>query len=416
MCSFVVGGVLMNIDFLTVDELYKMHNENESELVDLMYSSLFEIKPIQEENQNLLEISKTDNKAKMFEAEFGVARKYIKLVNEPDKLILRAPYLDERENPDLHMQMFTNERNDVLPINNYFIYIFTRVIRHPFGLVEIEFIGQHITKNNNDFKHIRFEHKFRESEYLYFDFENNKYAQVDSEEIKRSRRKLQKGEPLDDDLLPATKIFLHREQLLKTGKLLLRDTGNVFLKMLIAIRNKRKNFGSSINERINYLNNYFAFLDALDLGLKIQLIFANISVREYEYLKLKAEEFREVIKLLKTLLTDDLVSLMLNSKKYGFDENKVKSDILSLHRDSAEDNLFSNVITPAFEEFRKFLTANTGSLDLEGYIGFNLAKWELYPNIAQVEKRRNLSAVSTNLGQERDHINNILKLEQKKNG
>lgn len=402
------------IDTITTDDLYLLHSKSEKDVVNLMYTSLFGIKPIEVVNEDLLEISKTNNTARMFEADFSIVRKFIKLVDQPDKLILRFPVLDERENPDLQMNMFTNDRNDVLPINNYFLYVFTRVIQHPFGLVEIQYIGQHIRKNDNDFNHIRFEHVFRESEYLYYDFENHKYLQIDSEKLIEVKNKKKRGKSVDEAEIPeSVKIYLHRQNLLNTGKFLLRDTGNKFLKEIIEMRNGRGNTGSTIQTKIYYLDRYDAFLNELETGLKIHLIFANVSVREYQKLDAKTKELRQLVVSLKTKLETELVDLMVKSGRYGYVQEKIKTTILSLHKDSEESRLYDDEIVPGLEVFKSFLTANTGNLELEGYIDFDLELWELYPNIAQVEKRRNLNTVSTNDGKERDRENKILKLQKK---
>ncbi len=404
----------MNIDSLTVDDLYKLHSENESKIIDLMYSTLFETKPIKEENINLLKIGKTDKQALMFEAEFNVARKFIKYENKPDAFVLKLPYLDERENPELHMQMFTNTKNDVLPITNYFINIFTKVVQHPFGLVEIKFIGQHIRRNDNDFQYDRSEHKFNESEFMYFDKENNTYVQVNAKELKNTKRKLEKGDSIDD-ALDEVKIYLHREELLKIGKLLLKESGNKFLKDLINMKNGRSNVGFNIRDHFAYLERYSSFMEKLESGLKIYLIFANITVREYKKLQLKSIELKKLTDKLKSSL-GSLAMMMYNSGRYGVDKEKILSNNLQLHIGTDEDLLYQKIKDPGFTELEKFLKANGGSMDMAGYIDYDLDKWELYPTIVQVEKRRNFTTKATNAGEQRESENKILKLQKKEEG
>ncbi|MFK3961920.1 hypothetical protein [Pseudalkalibacillus hwajinpoensis] len=398
----------MHIDSLTIDDL---HNLTERELVDLMYSTLFEVKPIIEERLNLLEIAKTDKKALMFDADFNVARKFIKYENEPDSYILKVPYMDERENVELQMQMFTDKKNDVLPIVNYFIYVFTRVIQHPLGIVEIKFIGQHIKRNDNDFQYDRFEHKYSESEFMYFDKEKNIYVQVNSAELKKAKHDLEKGKSIEDTL-EEVKVYLQREELLKTAKLLLKESGNKFLKELIVMKNGRSNKGFSINDHFAYLNRYSVFMEKLELGLKIYLLFANISVREYQKLKSKSIEINELISELKSSLVS-LAKMMYESDRYSLNKNDILSKSIKLHFETEEDRFYKNMVNQ-FTVLEDFLKANVGSLDLAGYIGFDLEKWELYPNIVQVEKKRNFTTKATNFGEQREFENKILKFQMKK--
>lgn len=389
--------VFLNITFIEF-------TDNEKQLIDMMYSSIFEIKPIQYVNQKI--------GVEMFDADFNFVRKHIKYNDEDDFLTITLPYLDERENEELQMQLFTNQRNDVLPIVNYFIYVFGKVIRQSMGLVEIQFIGQHIKRNDNDFKFDRFEHQFRESEYMYYDYETKKYIQINSEDLRNARNSLKKGKSIDD-CSQEIKTYLEREEMLKQGKLALKGVGNKFLRTVVDMRSKRSRKGASTTSYKEYLNTYNSFLKALEYGLKIHLVFENISDREY----LKLEEKRkELINLIDQLKKDiELLSQKINtSGRYKTDADDMTNLGLQIIKDTEEYGLHNKMID-GFKVLEEFLTAHTdGSYNSSGYFDWDFDLWELYPNIIQIEKRRNLTVESTNYGKERELQNKILKGLQKK--
>jgi len=385
--------IILKIDELTIEQLQEMPGE---ELVNLMFSTLYEIKSVKEEKVDLLSLADT-----LYEADFTLIRKHIKYEDEESHFKLALPVLDERK-------LFDDPH--VLPITNYFIIADYLVRQNPFGLLEVLFLGQHIRKNDNDFKHTRTELIYKEFGYFYFDEENNAYIQVNVGDVNKARSDVLAGRSLEkaDE---AVRKYIHREQLLKAGRGKLKQQGQLFLGKLMEFKKQRANFGTSIESILEYTLKYENFLEEINEGFKLYLLFGNISVTEYEKLVEEKERLLNVIYTIRSML-DKISTLMITSKKYGLDQNMIFKNTLRLVHESPEDLIYSKLKGDQLEDLKNFFVA--GDLLKEGYIGYNLEKWELYPNLVQVEKRRNFAKESTNYIKQKEVQDKILRVLQKK--
>lgn len=383
----------MNIDTLTIEELQRFNGE---ELVNIMFSTLYEVKPIQVEKVDLSDLAST-----IYKADFGVVKKKIKYEDQEEHFHLALPVLDERKLTD---------NTSKLPFTNYFIVADYVVSQNPFGLLEIMYLGQHIRRNDNDFKHTRTELKYREFGYFYYDQEKQTYVQVPPDGLNKARGYLLSGKSIEkaDEVVQK---YIHREQLLEEGRGLLKQQGELFRKKLLDFKKQRANFGTSIKSILKYTFDYEEFLAGIDNGLKLYLLFGHLSVSEYEKLLEEKKRLLDVIDTVRSML-EEMSNLMTGNRKYGIDQNAIFTNTLRLVHQSEEDLIYTELKGNQLEDLKNFLVA--GDSALEGYIGYDLDKWELYVNLVQAEERRHLTKETTDHLQEKEKQDKILRSYQKR--
>lgn len=383
----------MNIDALTIEELQQLDGK---ELVNVMFSTLYEVKPIQVEKVDLSDLASA-----IYKADFEIVKKKIKYEDQEEHFHLALPVLDERKLTD---------DTKKLPFTNYFIVADYVINQNSFGLLEIMYLGQHIRRNDNDFKHTRTELKYREFGYFYYDQEKQTYVQVPADGLNKARSYLLSGKSIENADESVQK-YIHREQLLEEGRGLLKQQGELFRKKLLEFKKQRANFGTSIKSILKYIFDYMIFLNDIDNGFKLYLLFGHLSVSEYEKLVEKKKILLGAIATVRSKL-DEMAKLILEKKEYKVDETTVYTNTLQLVHGSEEYVIYSDLKSNQFEELKNFLVA--GDNALEGYIGHDLDKWELYVNLVQAEERRHLTKESTDHIKEKEKIDNILRNYQKR--
>lgn len=387
----------------------EIDNIDDAHLINYLIATVFKkVKPVNVEKYDLLEESEM-----LYEADFNVFKKYIRYEDKSDCIVVQLPVVDEREKKLFKRSLFSKEKNDLLPITDYFIYVHSEIIQQPFGLLEILFKGQHIKRNENDYRHSRYELKFFEREYLYYDFQEKRYVQVNTDSLKKARRMLAKNESIENEHKNVIE-YVNREELLKVSQGRLKKTGHKFLKNLLDFKPYWYVTGKSICEIATYLNRYSTFLKELEKGLKIYLLYGFLNVIEFEKLVIEREKMMSVI-FETGLILEELLHKMKEVSRYAKQDLTAIDLTYHLPKDSEEEKIYTALVDNQLNKLQAFLKPNMDKLNLDGYIGYDLERGELYPNIVQIEKRRAYADESTNIVKETDHKNNILKwLKDKK--
>lgn len=122
---------------------------------------------------------------------------------------MKLPVIDEQES---NYYKTTN----YLPPTGYFTKLKPRIIRKPYGLLEIEYKGLKRGLNQSDNRHLKDSLLFSESMYFLFYFDENIYRRVSTDRLEESRFNLSKGRIKIDEIEDEkVKMYLEREEKIK---------------------------------------------------------------------------------------------------------------------------------------------------------------------------------------------------------
>lgn len=348
--------------------------------------------------QSFLEIPKLDVDQKvldatsMYKADFNLVKKYIKY--DFTNFIVTYPYVDEQEDVLYSKGVFSNEQSDFFPMNGYFISIMANVMVMPFGMLEVTFTGEHVFRNGNDYRHHKANTMFETKDYFYFDFRTEEFVQVNESDLVNGRKLKLKNE---STYLQKTKKhiqeYIKREELLEYTKQRLKVRARTYQERF---RKFKEVWGlggdlNTLNKIEKYFVEYINFLEELEVGLQLKLIYSKLTNREFLQLEKIRKDFlkTDIPKCEKSI--QQLVKVIRKNKEkrsYKWDDFK-EFNLNFLHE---EDLVFLNEFKDKdVRRLKDFVTPRTNDFNpsfvMQGYIGYDLTLKEIYPNLAQVEKR-----------------------------
>lgn len=370
-----------------------MKDMNEEEIIEVAIKSFLAIPPLDVQQKVL-------DAGEMYKADFEIVRKHIKY--DFTNFVVTYPYINEQEDPLYSAGVFSDIQSDFFPMNNYFISVRADVVVMPYGIIEVKFIGEHIFRNVNDYRHHKANTTFEIKEYFYYDFgdekeneENNgEFVQVKEEDLNNGRKlKLKNESAYVEKTKKHVQEYIKREELLEYTKQRLKSRARKYQERFRTFKeywSLTSNFYSF--EKIGrFFNSYIKFLEELETGLQLKLIYSKLTSREYGKLeKMRKELLEKDIPACEETLKRLHAAILANKEKRNYKFEDINEfNLNSLH---AEDIVI-------FDEFRaekvtrlvKFIKPRAIDFSsdsiLQGYIGFDLSLKELYPNLAHMEKR-----------------------------
>jgi hypothetical protein len=366
----------MNLNQLIIDDLKRL---GDKEFIDLLFKTLSVVKPVVVEKVNI------QSEVKMMDAaDFNLVRKLIKYEYRDDCFVVTIPWGDEREDPFYQVKLFSKDTYDLFPPTGYFIYIGGNVLTRTFGLLDVQFFGQHIERNPSDYRFCKFSTQYVQNEHFYYDSETEKYVQINANDLVQARRKKEKGESIEK---VEVQEYLRREELFRYSRMRLKNIGKLYLEEFINFKPYWKYTPKKMNEIESFFIRYKKFLDSMELGLKVKLLLSRITEREYEKL-LEARDHQYQLMFDGIQLMENITALMMKSYRYRDIKNYHLGE---LFWGSPEQKLYTNFVSDVLVEIHKFLTPRGDTPSgLQGYIGYDLEREELYPNIVELERRESL--------------------------
>lgn len=308
------------------------------------------------------------------------------------------PYINEQEDPLYSAGVFSDIQSDFFPMNNYFISVRADVVVMPYGIVEVTFIGEHVFRNTNDFRHYKAHTTFEIKEYFYYEFgdEDNdgEFVQVKEEDLNNGRKLKLKNE---STYLQKTKKhvqeYIKREELLEYTKQRLKSRARKYQERFRTFKeywSLTSNFNSF--EKIGrFFNSYIKFLEELETGLQLKLIYSKLSSREYAKLeKMRKKLLEEDISNCEETLKRLHAAIIANKEKrhYKFEDiNEFNLNSLHVEDIAIFDEFRAEKVTRLVEFITPRAIDFSADSILQGYIGYDLSLKELYPNLAHMEKR-----------------------------
>ncbi|HDR8323991.1 TPA: hypothetical protein QC175_005709 [Bacillus cereus] len=372
----------MEFKYVTIEVLKDM---SEEEIIAIAMESFLEI-PNLDVDQKVLDATS------MYKADFNLVKKYIKY--DFTNFVVTYPYVNEEEDPLYNKGVFSKGQSDFFPMNNYFISIGASVTVMPYGIVEVVFVGDHVFRNTNDYRHYKANKIFETKDYFYYDFIAQEFVQVNESDLDNGRKLKMKNE---DTYLQKTKKhiqeYIKREELLEYTKQRLKVRARTYQERFRKFK-EVWGLGSTLNTFMKiekFILEYISFLEELEVGLQLKLIYSKLTNREFKQLeKIRKELLENDIPKCQETLHQLIEVIGTNEEKREYQWDNFKEFNLNfLHEEElAILNEFRNVdvrrlldfITPRSADFNpKFL--------MQGYIGYDLTLKEIYPNLAQLEKR-----------------------------
>lgn len=126
-----------------------------------------------------------------------------------EKFKVQLPLIDEQESSYYKTTNF-------IPPSGYFTKLKPRIIRKPYGLLEIEYRGFKRGLNQSDNRYLKDGLLFSQSSYFLFYFDENVYKRVSSKRLEESKFNLSKGRTEMDQIEDEqVKTYLEREEKIK---------------------------------------------------------------------------------------------------------------------------------------------------------------------------------------------------------
>lgn len=276
-----------------------------------------------------------------------------------DYSVLEFPIVDDRE----ERSVFSKSIKDYFTPIGFFNFTKCTYKQKPLGLVDINMFIYSMERKLNALKHPHYQKVFEKEENLAFDFENNKYVRADKENPNNEH----------------SQIYKERLELLhfclgKVKKYYFKTYFPVFLSFIHESRpdGQYQHAVEYVEQYKNYLENYF------ENGVSCLLIFSDISVGEYMKLKLHAKSLLKILNHIEDSL-----------KKVKKEEDFSFADYVQL-KHTEEYQIYEEMrnLINHLENFKTPRKNQQNKTFEWGYIGINRETKELFPNIAEVERRR----------------------------
>lgn len=356
---------------------------SEEEVIKVAMKSFLEI-PNLDVDQKVLDATT------MYRADFDLVKRHIKY--DFKNFLVTYPYVNEQEDVLYNKGVFSKGQADFFPMNNYFISVRANVTVMPFGMLEVVFIGEHVFRNSNDYRHYKANTIFETTDYFYFDFIKQEFVQVNESDLNNGRKlKVKNESAYVEKTKKHIQEYIKREELLEYTKQRLKVRARTYQERFRKFKGVW-GLGSKLNTFTKiekYFEEYINFLEELEVGLQLKLIYSKLTNREFLQLeKIRKDLLETDIPKCQETLHRLVGAICAKEEKYQWDNikefnlNSLDDEdlaILNEFRDADVRRLL-DFVTPRSMDFNP-------SFLLQGYIGYDLTLKELYPNLAQLEKR-----------------------------
>ncbi|MDA2599436.1 hypothetical protein PDQ40_27870 [Bacillus cereus group sp. Bc061] len=356
---------------------------SEEEVIKVAMKSFLEI-PNLDVDQKVLDATT------MYRADFDLVKRHIKY--DFKNFLVTYPYVNEQEDVLYNKGVFSKGQTDFFPMNNYFISVRANVTVMPFGMLEVVFIGEHVFRNSNDYRHYKANTIFETTDYFYFDFIKQEFVQVNESDLNNGRKlKVKNESAYVEKTKKHIQEYIKREELLEYTKQRLKVRARTYQERFRKFKGVW-GLGSKLNTFTKiekYFEEYINFLEELEVGLQLKLIYSKLTNREFLQLeKIRKDLLETDIPKCQETLHRLVEAICAKEEKYQWDNikefnlNSLDDEdlaILNEFRDADVRRLL-DFVTPRSMDFNP-------SFLLQGYIGYDLTLKELYPNLAQLEKR-----------------------------
>lgn len=368
-------------------------------------------------------------------------------INGRKRYSMKVPVIDETKRERYQKKVFATNKIDIIPEKGFFVKMYANLTIKPLGLVEVYFWGGKLQRMDKDYKNLPPIKEFDRIEYLFYDYENKEYKQLDTEEMERVKLGLKRGKELDELLNAEDKtselirIYLEREEILDLGLKKLNGLAEDLQEMYITefkddaydvrwesnsdpgnysdYSMKRDSVGKPNHISLSdittediefYLMRYAKNLfGPIRQWLKIKIVFSTITKQEYKKLIEHITEFSALVLEIKERL-----SALTNSiKGTEIEIDWEKPQRLNIDQ---EEN-----VKWVIKFLDKLTTTNiprpvifNKQLPLQGYIGVDVEKGEVYPNLAELENRRYLKEEFSSIFEDEKYKEQVLKSQSKK--
>lgn len=431
--------MILNFIDLTIDNVKTVDT---NELIETLFYSIEKMMKIQ-----FIEVSKHELASKVFIPKYDYIKKEIKyeyeMLNRETVFRMRVPVIDETKRLRYKTPVFATSKPDKIPVRGYFILIEAELKVMPLGLIEVYFRGFKRPRMVKDYKNLELIKEYNRTEYLYFDYQENEFKQLITEEFEDVKRGLKNGKKLDQLLGNEAKdihirTYLERKAIKDIALARLNEYGeklqDVFLEFKDDKYDVKWNDGQIVRSKgvivttdvtsntiFRYLGQYGKTLtETIPDWLKINLLFSNITVMEFNrLLKNKNELAEKLIDIeedlfqLEGLLNKNNLLRKRQQKKILTIQNidwKTKKDLYTDEEELVHsiqwklDNWLEKPKEIRPKEFNK-------QIPLEGYI-FDEETNELYPTFAEMENRRYLKEEYSSQFKDREYIEKVLNSQQ----
>ena len=403
----------MNFKDLTLDNINSVTND---ELLEMMYQSFMEVKPIKFIKQEMHDLSKHIAKPK-----FEYIKREIRYGNEEDFFYIQVPIVDEEERSHFKVNVFSKEGfHDRMPKDG-FMKMTSRIDIKPFGLIDVYFEGSVATRKPYEFKHLNYNRSYEHIESFYFNFDSKEYIGVDDAQMEEARRALFRDPNFDfKDSPERVQEYFRRERLTEAIKNRLKEQKELCEDEFFAIKDTRYNVlvvdgitttQENITAALSYVLNYKDFLsNTVPKWLKLKLIFSEITLTEYDKLIQEINNLKEVI-----ALGTDILERMAVLIQGRTGENPMLFNWNGLDGGSEEELLKQEFVKQngPKDQLERFLTPRPtkfASYDpLLGFIGYDVQAKEVYPNIAETERRIYRTEEHSSIIAEEEYLLRIIK-------
>ncbi len=362
------------------------------ELVDCLFESMEHMK-----NIDFVKISYNELSKKMEAPNFDLLKSKIKIEDEGVWKV-SVPFVDEKER-DYYKKIikFGLEKYFLLPDTGGFVKCDAKLIEKPLGLVEIHYWGDFITRMYKNHSFDDPKRIYNKRDYFYYDYEENKYIQVHSENLEKAKYDIQKGRGFqpkskEDELI---NMYINKENLLKVVKGRLKEISEEsqfhqkFMNFIYDKYDKNPDEGRLLSPAniLNYLERTGWYLyDHFERWLKIKLLISSIDRKEYTKLIQETQRLNEVkenITYLILQLKNHLSGDKYDRENYNLDNENMMLEAIEIRKK----------IKSLLKEFTDFKTPKppgkipTKGLEKQGFI-YDENEHKLYPNAAEIERRR----------------------------
>jgi len=402
-------------DLFAPNEIEKAEDK---ELLDQTVKTILHLKPVV---LNLKEKNELVYKMPT-KADFEKVDEFVTFKEDDNALNITVPIYDERNLPEFQVSLFNDSRNDCFPERGFYIVGSSKLITEPLGLVKVEMNGLPYILVGSDY---RFEPRgsknreigYKRYLYFYYDYQKKLFVKVFPDKLEECKRKMgnEKDPEKKEDILlkyhATVQEYIKREKLLEKIKERIYPLSLPYLKRLKQWKDGDYK-GFSIGTITTYVDGYRKFIkEEMIRGLKIKLVYANVTKREYSKLFKQKRELLKLIKNTKRKL-EEIKSIQSltgkNEADYELDANSL------FEREREIYNYIEKIVMPELQKFKEVRPTKfpenglNERIVLKGYIDFDLEKNEVYPNIMQLQRRTSLTEEKEDFRSEDEYTSKIL--------
>lgn len=460
----------MNFEKLTLSELDSMNDselpdvfktlssenigkiKDDEVLLEIFYRSItmmMEVRLIKEERH---EVSKNIITPKITDISSGFAYgpKEIEDVNNQKNIYeVKIPVYDEQKRDRY------KKRKKSLPETGKFVRADADMTVRPLGLLKLLIWGAQLSRMDKDTRILTPNYTFKVTDYWYYNYAKKEYKMINEEELEKIKDKQRKGKKVNFDQIEDEniRIYLEREMIIEVVESRLKayaeffqdkfeesfkiDRYNVKWKdeeIVLDPTGKPIETTPKIKDIGSYMERYTAFINIhLPKWLKLKLVFSSITIREKEELDKEIDRLSsKILKLaeqigkLENIIKPKIIK-KLQDKNEELDPEVIKEMVRETSWSEIDDNkefdegVIKDNCLAIFKELARFTVdrpeiERDSSYPEKGYIRCDVENWEVFPNIAEIERRRSLTNEHFSLTKEEKYINELLQFSKNKRG